>query len=395
MLFMRNLNYIKKACELLPNGSNYIDSKGRVLNTQNAIMMNNTSKGALREIEEVLFETIPYVSKVMNGCATGLDYLASAEAAYFTGDMNKAVQNAYEAIYRAKEYDIDDIVSSGYFLLIRISFVRGSYKNAVANLDQLKDYINSLECGEALQYMIDIANSWFCVMLDQADKVSDWIMDDIQSNKMIAPYSIGIERLVRANCYLKQERYYELLAWANQYVKPMRQQNRLLVLLEILIQKAVAYYHIGEKSQAFVTLQAAYDLAHENNLIMQFVEHGNDMRALTNAAKRAKGHHIPQEWLDEIYTKSTTYEKRLAFIKAKYNMENCSGSTTSIRLTNREKEVLIDLSQGLTRDEIALNLNISVNTVKSILQNIYNKLGAVNSADAIRIAIKMKIIIDE
>jgi LuxR family maltose regulon positive regulatory protein len=49
-------------------------------------------------------------------------------------------------------------------------------------------------------------------------------------------------------------------------------------------------------------------------------------------------------------------------------------------------EVLTGLSQGLTREEIAGLSAISVNTVKSTIRSIYNKLGAVNRADAIRIA---------
>lgn len=383
--------YIKKACDLLPNGSKYFDSTGRALNTKNAIMLNSASKGALREMEELLFETIPYISKVMNGYATGLDYLASAEAAYFTGNMNKSVQNAYKAIYRARELNIDDIVSSGYFLLTRIAFVRGNYKDVAANLDQLKDYVNSLENGQTLQYMADIANSWLYVMIDQVDKVTDWIMDDILSNKMIAPYSIGRDRMVRAICYLKQGRYYELLAWLDPYEKLVRHQNMLLILLDIQIQKAIAYYHINEESQAFYALQAAYDLAHENNLIMQFVEFGNDMRSLTNAAKRSKEHNIPKEWLDKIHSKATTYVKRLTFIKAEYSIKD-SDNHKGVILTKREREVLFDLCQGLTREETARSLNISNSTVKTILNNIYSKLGALNSADAIRKAIKMKII---
>jgi LuxR family maltose regulon positive regulatory protein len=45
------------------------------------------------------------------------------------------------------------------------------------------------------------------------------------------------------------------------------------------------------------------------------------------------------------------------------------------------------LAQGLTREEIARNLSISVNTVKSAVRSVYNKLGAVNRADAVRIAV--------
>jgi LuxR family maltose regulon positive regulatory protein len=48
--------------------------------------------------------------------------------------------------------------------------------------------------------------------------------------------------------------------------------------------------------------------------------------------------------------------------------------------------VLTELSQGLTREEIAGHLSLSVNTVKSVIRSVYNKLGAVNRADAVRIA---------
>jgi LuxR family maltose regulon positive regulatory protein len=50
------------------------------------------------------------------------------------------------------------------------------------------------------------------------------------------------------------------------------------------------------------------------------------------------------------------------------------------------------LSQGMTREEIADFLSLSVNTVKSAIQNIYSKLGAVNKADAVRIGSSLGII---
>jgi LuxR family maltose regulon positive regulatory protein len=63
-----------------------------------------------------------------------------------------------------------------------------------------------------------------------------------------------------------------------------------------------------------------------------------------------------------------------------------------IPLSPRELEVLTGLSQGLTRDEIAEAAAISVNTVKSVIKSVYNKLGAVNRADAVRIATSLGIL---
>jgi LuxR family maltose regulon positive regulatory protein len=45
---------------------------------------------------------------------------------------------------------------------------------------------------------------------------------------------------------------------------------------------------------------------------------------------------------------------------------------------------LSGISKGLTREEIALNSSMPVNTVKFAIKTIYCKLGAYNSTDAIR-----------
>ena len=58
----------------------------------------------------------------------------------------------------------------------------------------------------------------------------------------------------------------------------------------------------------------------------------------------------------------------------------------SLKLSNREMDVLVGLSQGLTREEIAGAASILPNTVKSVTRSVYNKLGAMNKADAVRIA---------
>jgi len=53
---------------------------------------------------------------------------------------------------------------------------------------------------------------------------------------------------------------------------------------------------------------------------------------------------------------------------------------------------LSDLYHGLSREEIAATRHISINTVKTVLQSVYIKLGANNNVDAIRIAIEKKLV---
>ncbi len=52
-----------------------------------------------------------------------------------------------------------------------------------------------------------------------------------------------------------------------------------------------------------------------------------------------------------------------------------------LNLTNREREVLRLISRGMNPQEIACHLVVSVNTVKSYLQNLYRKFSVTNRAD--------------
>jgi DNA-binding NarL/FixJ family response regulator len=61
-------------------------------------------------------------------------------------------------------------------------------------------------------------------------------------------------------------------------------------------------------------------------------------------------------------------------------------------LTERENDVLRCLAQGLTTNQIADELVISVNTVKTHVRNLMKKLGASNRAEAVSIAMKKGIL---
>lgn len=58
------------------------------------------------------------------------------------------------------------------------------------------------------------------------------------------------------------------------------------------------------------------------------------------------------------------------------------------RLSTRERDILSHMIQGSTNKEIARQLEVQEITVKVHLRNIYRKLGAVNRAQAVRIAME-------
>jgi len=117
---------------------------------------------------------------------------------------------------------------------------------------------------------------------------------------------------------------------------------------------------------------------------------GKELHPLAAAALNHADCSIPKEWLKVIDRKASIYAKKVAVVASAVKSEMNMKETVS--LSARELEVLSDIYHGLTREEIATNRYLSVNTVKKTLQSIYIKLDAHNNVDAVRIALEKKLI---
>ncbi|MBW4438658.1 MAG: response regulator transcription factor [Pleurocapsa minor GSE-CHR-MK-17-07R] len=66
--------------------------------------------------------------------------------------------------------------------------------------------------------------------------------------------------------------------------------------------------------------------------------------------------------------------------------------SNTFRLTERELEVLRLMAQGLTNDQIALQLNVSRSTIKFHLANVLQKMGVATRSEAIVLATRSKLL---
>jgi LuxR family maltose regulon positive regulatory protein len=165
----------------------------------------------------------------------------------------------------------------------------------------------------------------------------------------------------------------------------------LLGMMEITALEAVVRHQLGDREGAFKTLERAYGAASSNALDMPFVELGEDMYGLVNAVLKEKAEGkggaesacqgIPQDWLYTIRRKTSAYAKQSSLVAAQY-----SETAALPAVSNWELEILNSLSRGRTSEEITGEMKIPANMIKSAIRSLYVKLGAVNRADAIRIA---------
>lgn len=379
------IELFKKAYELLPNGSSLVDYRTGMAEGVNACSIKYPYLGELKKHQDALFEVAPYIERTMNGSGYGLEYLNASEASLYTGDLKAAEKYAYEAIYRSKKYLQYDIEYMAVFVLVRIYTSRGNYLKVSELLEEKRIQLETL-VHEDIPYLFDMICGWFYTKIGRTDLIARWIIHQDDAKKILAPVVTGREYLVRSDSMLAEEKYYELLAFMEQTDSIYEARGILFATIQNLITKAIVHHYLRNYEESIKSLTKAYELSYPNNLTMQFIEYGNRMRTLVHSARQNENCTIDREWLDLIYTKSSSYAKMLSQLVASYSAVHNFDDKNDINLSSREHEILNHLYNGLTRKEMALGSYLSLSTVNSILNSVYNKLEASNATEAVRIA---------
>jgi len=384
--------YFKLADGYLPGGSTLINKDNFTFNSGGySCVVGSPFAGAFDKFMDAIFCHIPYATKVTNGSGFGTEYLCLTEKSYFQMALKDVEKYAALTIGAAEEQDQHTTICMAIFYLVRANIALGNYGRIISLLEQLRSVCEKYNNPRSYK-LLDLTESWFNIQIKQTDKVAAWIKGDAANSKretITINYMFG--HLARAKYYMSEQKYDDLLAHLDKEDKLYGPNFYLLGAIDNKVLKAVALYQTKETKKAIATLQEAYDLAAPDSLFMPFVDIGNKMRTLTRAAIKDETCTIPKEWLEMISTKSSTYAKRVSKIMTEYRIAN-SENDKQPDLTMRELELLTDLSHGLSREEIASDLNLSINTVKHMLQIVFNKLGAENTIDAVRIAISMKLV---
>jgi LuxR family maltose regulon positive regulatory protein len=332
----------------------------------------------------------PYAAEALGGCYRGMGDLVRAEAAFFRGHIDEAKRYAGEAVRKAREAGQYEIENRSLFYLERIHLHGGEFEELrrvrleLAELREKPFYLNRFT-----QY--DIVEGWFAMQLGFMEGLADWLKNDF-SESDLNPLVNGLEILIKAKYHFMEKKYPAALAALES--RKDTEGSVVLGRIENLVLIAVCRYSFHDPEGAYTALAEAYALAESNGYFMPFTEMGRYMRSLADGALRDNADGLPREWLLEVRRNASAYAKRIFAARKVFGPVSRSHIETNASppLSRREREVLRGLSRGLTREEIAVSLSISINTVKSVIRSMYNKLGAINRADAVRIATARRIL---
>jgi LuxR family maltose regulon positive regulatory protein len=322
----------------------------------------------------------------------GLEDLARAEYAYFAAIPAKAESHALRSIAQARNHGQSEIEIRALYILVRTYLQMGKHElimDVLAQMDRLLAKANVPN----LHLFYEIVTSWFYASIGEVRRVDSWLKSDLWSSGL-SEHIDGLDDFAKIKYYLAVKDYDALLDFTEQRSQCFGIARFIVGRVGLMATQAVCHQRLKEKDAALDCLRRAYELALPNQLYMPFIELGNNMRSLASLALRTPtpklSARVPVKWLESIRSRAATYAKRVAFVRSRYLQ--ATQPSANINITAKEAEILEDLAHGLSRTEISLARGVSVNTVKTMLQMLYDKLGAEGAIDAVRIATSKKLI---
>jgi LuxR family maltose regulon positive regulatory protein len=164
-------------------------------------------------------------------------------------------------------------------------------------------------------------------------------------------------------------------------LKAAEKGRRMGSVIDILVLRALAHQAQDDIPLALAPLERALALAEPEGYVRIFVDEGAPMKALL---KRMKAE-------DEMIMEYV-HKLLAAFADKEFYPSSLSPEPLVDPLSERECEVLRLLTTELSGPEIAKELMVSMNTIRTHTKNIYSKLGVNSRGDAVNQAKKLKLI---
>ena len=154
--------------------------------------------------------------------------------------------------------------------------------------------------------------------------------------------------------------------------------ERTGTVIEILVLQALAHQALGDMPAALASLQRALSLAEPEGYVRIFVDEGAPMGSLLRALASQGS--------------AGRYARRILAISSTTDHDRPVKQSLVEPLSERELDVLRLLGTDLNGPEIARQLMVSLNTMRTHQKNIYAKLGVNNRRAAVRQGDELKLL---
>jgi LuxR family maltose regulon positive regulatory protein len=319
--------------------------------------------GDMDELENRLYQAVENYRRALQLFGDQLPpsaseaYLGLARVFYEWDDLDAAQEYAEQSLQLARQYDrLIDRLIVGQVFMARLKLARRDVAGAAAMLAETEQ---SVRQNNFVHRVPEVAAAQALVLLRQGDIAA--------AAHLAQTHDLPISR---ARVHLAQGDPSAALAVLVPYRQQVEAKGWADERLKAMIVQAVALHAHGEMAKAVQVLGDALALAEPGGFIRIFVDEGPLMAVLLREAAK---HGTASNYVHQLLAALGEAEGRIPATQLLIEP-----------LSERELEVLRLLGTELNGPEIARELMVTLNTMRTHTKSIYNKLGVNNRRMAIR-----------
>jgi LuxR family maltose regulon positive regulatory protein len=305
----------------------------------------------------------------------GLAHNGLAILHYEWNDIEIAREHAEKGVMFFKPWGVTENLLDSYSTLARIHMARGDATKGFEYAETATSLVGDPSTPAWLRAMIETRQARLRLMAAPKQPeviaiVSGWVEAAGISPIDEVSYERESEYIVLARLLISLEDIDLALDLLDRLYLQAASGKRRGRVMEIQMLKALALQEAGRSGQALDNMEEVLSAAESDGYIRLFVDEGPSMaRLLTQCVSKG----VSIRYASDI----------LAQFPRTGSCPTVSQGSLVDPLSDREIEVLQLMADGLSRPQIAGQLHLSINTVKTHARNIYGKLTVRNRAAAI------------
>ena len=313
-------------------------------------------------------------------------YVGMAEVAYQRGELEVALRHATEGVALARQLANTQWLATGLAVLAWIRQAHGDPDGAVELIEEATRVAPGRGMTTPVS-LIPVERARLALAQGRLGDAVTWIKDRGLAVDEQLSYADEQDHLLLARVLLATDRAVEALGLLGRLDALATEQERAGSVLEIWALRALALQGTGDHAGAQAAISEALTLAAPEGWLRLFVDEGAPMAALLRrlamAATRdqaAAVRGLPGTYLDRLLQ---AFELAGLSVLPPPKPGAAAPGGLVPPLTERELEVLHLLATGSSNRAIADELVVAVDTVKSHVTHILDKLGVANRTQAV------------